>query len=429
MEIIYDNELKYKVSIDDLRDLFLNIHELGPTGPNYIDENNQRIIRMPVTGAENKIIFTLEEEEPKSIYKYIAFHYSDPVEIYKNIPNLTEEQKKSSIEFYYKTFRDQNKKILEDGRIEANKEIGKIHINLEENPKNETLVKYKIEYLEGDKWFFASQDFFKIWIDLAIPKMHSKKIAEMLFDIDSLGTEVKEIKDNVEDIDARVKNVEITSRKFSLLIQEEDKTLKDSVNDLLQSQFENWIFLEENSKIFLTTAELIKMRFGDELEDYCPVVMSYAKAFETECNIKIFDNFRKFMHKKYRNRLQEIIKEDLQKIPQESFKVFSPVCRFLEGKREIELGMMNIFLGLSKGKTSEISQILQEFNTFLSDITNDITFLIGKEDEYLPKRIEKIRIDCRNGSAHTEKIPYEKAQWCISFITESLIELSQNLKI
>lgn len=430
MTLLLKEDRNYKVNIKDMKNLLLNIHNLGPTGPNYIDDNDVRIISLPGKGSEIRIEFILENVEPKITYKYSALNMYNPSEYPKDLIDLTEEQEKYYLEHTYKTNREQNKEILEDGTIIGYKEKGRISFELTEISKNETNVEFLIEHNEGDKWFFIQQNFIGAWIDLAIPKyIHSTKIIEISGDVELLSSEIGEIKAQIDDIDVRIKNLELTSQKFSLLIIEEDKTLKETVNDLLLSQFDNWVFLEENSRIFLQTAEIIRTRFGAELDDYCPVVISYAKAFETECNIKIFDRFRKVIHSKFGKDLQEIIKNDLQQIPRDSMRAFSPLCRFLEGKREIELGMMNIFLGLSTGKTAENSKILQEFRDFLSSISDEKEYRTGKEDTYLPRIIEKIRQDCRNGSAHIEKIPYDKAQWCITFITESLNELNRNLKM
>ncbi|MDT0160705.1 hypothetical protein [Bacillus sp. AG4(2022)] len=155
----------------------------------------------------------------------------------------------------------------------------------------------------------------------------------------------------------------------------------------------HWEKLEEKSKLFITTAEVLReflQVFNDNL-DYSPPTLNYCKSVENELNEKLLFPFKHF----YKSKNIKLKNSDFES--KLSFVISND-------KMKLTLGE-HVFILRKILNNKELTKIESEYKRFLM-ITN--SYLLGKFNQ----RINIITKYYRNPSGHTEVMDQKKCLEC-----------------
>ena len=213
----------------------------------------------------------------------------------------------------------------------------------------------------------------------------------------------------------------------SLLGANQAKTVdnyRSIVKDWLEGQ--NWNLLDENSKSFLPSAELL-FEYISKLADtdYSPFIIQYCKALENEILKKLFEAYHDDLYSRESN-ISNFLSSDLEKDKKGQPKKSSKFASYLKSdNRKYTLGDMNFIMQLIKlgGKSLRESRLLQDFRRFA--LTYFDEKIVAKK--YLAQ-INKINEDFRKKAAHPYVLDFEVARLCRMTIRECLNEFLLSYK-
>lgn len=193
---------------------------------------------------------------------------------------------------------------------------------------------------------------------------------------------------------------------------------KSIVKSWLDGQ--NWDLLDENSKSFLPSAELLFehiSKFADT--DYSPFIIQYCRALENEILKKLFEAYHDELYSRESNILN-FLSSDLEKDKTSQF-----ASHLKCNNRKYTLGEMSFIMNLIKpgGRNLRKSHLLQDFRKFA--LTYFDEKIVAKK--YLDQ-IYKINEDFRKKAAHPYILDFEVARLCRMTIREYLNELLLSYK-
>lgn len=196
------------------------------------------------------------------------------------------------------------------------------------------------------------------------------------------------------------------------------------VKDWLEEQ--NWDLLDENSKSFLQSAELL-FEYISKLADtdYSPFIIQYCRALENEILKKLFNAYHSDLHSR-EDDISSFLSFDLEKDKKGEPKKSGKFASYLKSdNRKYTLGDMNFVMQLIKSGSRSLrdSPLLQDFRKFA------LTYFDEKivEKKYLDQ-IDKINEDFRKKSAHPYILDFQVAQLCRTTVRECLNEFLLSYK-
>lgn len=242
-------------------------------------------------------------------------------------------------------------------------------------------------------------------------------------------SEIKNFNQKVEEIKKSFTEPEKIIEQIEELIENFYKEMKPDVHEdcrkRLKGTFMQWSKMEENSRLFLITAEVVfeKQKDVSEKIDFAPIVLGYCKALELELVTKIFKMFKTHLRNQFGRGLAGRVTGD-----RNYRKEF--VEYVLDNRDDKKLTLGNIGRILKEmGRTSLIQRsfVLNEFKKFLnSQFLNQSNFFINPNQ--LPKVLDDIRVKCRNGATHTEPLSKEMLNKCKACIANTLNNLSSKFR-
>jgi DNA modification methylase len=197
------------------------------------------------------------------------------------------------------------------------------------------------------------------------------------------------------------------------------------VKDWLEGQ--SWDLLDENSKRFLPSAELL-FEYISKLADtdYSPFIIQYCRALENEILKKLFETYNDNLYSREKDIVQ-FLSSDLEKDEKGKFKLESHrFARYLQSNdKKYTLGDMNFIMQLIKsgGKNLNKSILLQDFRQFTLKYFDEKIL----EKKYLDQ-IDKINEDFRKKAAHPYILDFQVAQLCRTAVRECLNEFLLSYK-
>lgn len=242
-------------------------------------------------------------------------------------------------------------------------------------------------------------------------------------------SELSRVVNSVTDVKKKLKNLEDEERAklFQERIDQELRFLKkeflaeidyEKYEKILQKVFrKNWDLLDQESRQFLITAEILLDVFAsvkDEKVDYAPVIVEYAKAFEQELIGKIFGKFKAHLRDKDMISGEELFKFDWEslKLSPSDLKSFKKTCEifesYLKDQIPMTLGAAWYILHEASQHYSSRCNLFFEFESFVKDIKLAEYVFSREFIKGLKEFIEKHR----NKAAHLDAISMDESKKC-----------------
>ena len=205
-------------------------------------------------------------------------------------------------------------------------------------------------------------------------------------------------------------------------LQKDRRTIEDLIKEI-QSWFHFWHLLEKESQQFLPMAEYLYDELHNlENPDFSPFIVQYCRVVENELWKKIFIAYHDHLQEK-RINLDNIIEFDIT--PENESKALKFASSIKRDKREYTLGEIHWIISLLKisGNTYKNSLLLQNFRPFILQHFDE-----GLLQKPFLDKMEILKNDYRNKSAHPYPMNMDAATQFYDFIKNFLVELFENYK-
>lgn len=224
------------------------------------------------------------------------------------------------------------------------------------------------------------------------------------------------IAESIGESDADIENLE--KEQFQDLIYKKlDGLAPQSIEKYktrVRNHYPNFKYYDRMSFDYLTSGEFMYDSISSlKHDDYSPFVIQVSRAIENELKEKLFVPFSNYQNS-LPGRLVDAYEEDLK------HKNTEPFAKMLiHNNTNYTIGFMYRILRMTSGDLVDKSFIIQDFYNYILDeydlgVTRDL-FLI---------RLQRLKDEFRNKSAHTSKMDADQAMECRILVRDLLHDLS-----